>query len=104
MDIFEISTTASFFTHCIVLIFLAVRYGRVPKRSRSQDEQKVTTTVDSQDMSNPESSQESLQLAMYDIILTVSQAHHANCSTTDDKLKQLVRQPTSLVFIYLMFF
>jgi hypothetical protein len=40
---------------------------------------------------------ESKQLAMYDIILTISQAHHANCQTTEDKVKALANKPTSLV-------
>ncbi|ELU17326.1 hypothetical protein CAPTEDRAFT_93472, partial [Capitella teleta] len=78
----------------------SVRYGRVPKRSRSTDEQRVSTSGES---SSPQASSqeqavlESKQLAMYDIILTISQAHHANCLTTEDKVKALSTNPTSLI-------
>lgn len=56
--------------------FSAVRYGRVPKRSRerSTDEPSRVTTSDAD-----QSDTETKQLAVYDIILSVSQAHHANC-------------------------
>lgn len=36
---------------------------------------------------------ESKQLALYDIILTISQAHHAHCSYTEEKTRGLVRKP-----------
>lgn len=36
---------------------------------------------------------ESKQLAMYDIILTISQAHHAHCSYTEEKTRGLVKKP-----------
>lgn len=74
----------------------AVRYGRVPKRSKSQDEQRVTTTA-AEAAPQDQSAVESRQLAIYDVILTISQAHHAHCPVTEDKVKNLVRQPFSLV-------
>lgn len=60
------------------MIFSAVRYGRVPKRSRerSTDEASQVTTSDADQSSD---SADTKQLAVYDIILTISQAHHANC-------------------------
>lgn len=36
-------------------------------------------------------------LALYDTILTISQAHHANCSYTDDKIKGLAKKPIFIV-------
>lgn len=36
-------------------------------------------------------------LALYDTILTISQAHHANCSYTDDKIKGLAKKPIFVV-------
>ena len=76
-----------------IICCTAVRYGRVPKRSKSLDEQKVTTTEGSQDLTVAESK----QLAIYDIILTISQAHHANCAYTEDKIRTLVKKKVSLV-------
>ena len=78
-----------------MLSILAVRYGRVPKRTKSQDEQRVTTT----EPTGPQdqSALESKQLAIYDTILTISQAHHANCNLTEDKVKNITRRPFSLV-------
>ncbi|GLV42694.1 Ecdysone-induced protein 78C [Carabus blaptoides fortunei] len=72
----------------------SVRYGRVPKRSRERgpDESggRVSTTEADQ------SDTETKQLAVYDIILTVSQAHHANCAYTEDNTRNLVRKPMTL--------
>ncbi|KAK3594375.1 hypothetical protein CHS0354_032884 [Potamilus streckersoni] len=71
----------------------SVRYGRVPKRSKSQDEQHVTST----DTSLDPMSIENKQLAIYDIILNVSQAHHTNCGITEDKVKVLQRKNETLM-------
>lgn len=70
-----------------------MRYGRVPKRSRerSTEETSRVTTTDAD-----QSDTETKQLAVYDIILTVSQAHHANCGYTEEHTRNLVRKP--LVF------
>lgn len=71
----------------------SVRFGRVPKRSKSMDEQCVSST----DLGMDQSALESKQLAIYDIILNVSQAHLANCGVTDDKLKSLPRRHATLM-------
>lgn len=71
----------------------AVRYGRVPKRSRerSTEEQSRVSTSDAE-QSDPDTK----QLAVYDVILTVSQAHHANCGYTEEQTRGLVRKPITL--------
>lgn len=79
------------------LLFAAVRFGRVPKRSKSMDEAHVSST----DPTLEQSQLESKQLAIYDIILNVSQAHLAHCGVTDDKLKILQRKHATLVSLYL---
>ncbi|EFA01351.2 E78 nuclear receptor [Tribolium castaneum] len=68
----------------------SVRYGRVPKRSRerSTEESSRVTTTDAD-----QSDSETKQLAVYDVILTVSQAHHANCGYTEEHTRNLVRKP-----------
>lgn len=68
----------------------SVRYGRVPKRSRerSTEETSRVTTSDAD-----QSDSESKQLAVYDVILTVSQAHHANCGYTEENTRNLSRKP-----------
>ena len=70
-----------------------MRFGRVPKRSKSLDEQRVTST----DANLDQTALENKQLAIYDIILSVSQAHHAHCGVTEDKLKTLERKHSTLV-------
>jgi nuclear receptor subfamily 1 group D protein 3 len=50
----------------------------------------VTTTDADQ------SDSETKQLAVYDVILTVSQAHHANCGYTEEHMRNLVRKPVVL--------
>lgn len=64
----------------------------MPKRSRerSTDESSRVTTTDAD-----QSDTETKQLAVYDIILTVSQAHHANCGYTEEHTRNLVRKPLS---------
>ncbi|XP_055943159.1 ecdysone-induced protein 78C-like isoform X2 [Argiope bruennichi] len=58
----------------------SVRYGRVPKRTRERMEESRVAQAESdqslRDMENKE-------VALYDLTLTVSQAHHANCDYTD---------------------
>ncbi|KAK6627133.1 hypothetical protein RUM44_009610 [Polyplax serrata] len=73
--------------------FAAVRYGRVPKRSRerSTEEQSRVSTSDAE-----QSDSDTKQLAVYDIILTVSQAHHANCGYTEENTRGLVRKPITI--------
>lgn len=71
----------------------SVRYGRVPKRSKSLDDQRIGVADSSQD----QTSIESKQLEIYDTILNVSQAHLANCALTEDKLKMQQRKSVSLL-------
>ncbi|XP_069133665.1 ecdysone-induced protein 78C-like isoform X2 [Argopecten irradians] len=71
----------------------SVRYGRVPKRSKSQDDQCVSSTDQHLDQTDLESK----QLAIYDIILSVSQAHHANCTVTEDKVKHIQKKQSTLM-------
>lgn len=56
---------------------------------------------------------ESRQLAIYDTILTVSQAHHAHCAYTEEKTRNIARTPiavlvsqifNSYIYIFLFFF
>ncbi|KAJ8299213.1 hypothetical protein KUTeg_023273 [Tegillarca granosa] len=69
------------------------KYGRVPKRSKSLDEQSVSSS----DSSLDQSAIENKQLAIYDIILSISQAHHANCAVTEDKVKLIQKKPATLM-------
>ncbi|XP_074661937.1 ecdysone-induced protein 78C-like [Tubulanus polymorphus] len=73
----------------------SVRYGRVPKRIKCLEEQMVATPTEQQTI------EEKHQLAIYDIILGVSQAHHANCHLTEDKLKSLQKTPKDLCTVKL---
>ena len=129
----------------IFVCHVAVRYGRVPKRSRERGGSAGGNSLGSledpgtsqspggfADPSTPDSSDgqqqqiqqqqqqqqaipaqrdpcESRQLAIYDTILTVSQAHHAHCAYTEEKIRNLVRTPVILVsfshfnLIYIIF-
>ena len=89
--------------------FSAVRYGRVPKRSKSMDQatqqqqQPNSTTPDTDPVDpvvipTPEDKlRQRHQLAVYDVVLTIAQSHHCHCLTTDDKVKALARKTLSLV-------
>nr|CAD7194405.1 unnamed protein product [Timema douglasi] len=69
----------------------SVRYGRVPKRSRERSgEDLARVSTSDADQSSSESSK---QLAVYDVILTVSQAFLANCGYTEEHTRGLVRKP-----------
>ncbi|XP_045126523.1 ecdysone-induced protein 78C-like isoform X3 [Portunus trituberculatus] len=70
----------------------AVRYGRVPKRSRERDGD-GRGDAGSGAAEGVSREVENKQLAIYDIILTISQAHHANCAFTEEKTRALVRKP-----------
>ncbi|XP_030765679.1 ecdysone-induced protein 78C isoform X3 [Sitophilus oryzae] len=118
-------------------IFPAVRYGRVPKRSRErsvEDQQPASrvvstttapdvvvavvspssNTVTTTEAMSPSSvvtaatntavtpsanacsvivDNDSKQVALYDVILEVSQAHHANCNYTDERTRSLQKRP-----------
>ncbi|KOC61937.1 Ecdysone-induced protein 78C, partial [Habropoda laboriosa] len=81
----------------------SVRYGRVPKRSRErgpEDAVPTTTTTTAttgvQQLTSPAADQSDAdvkQLAVYDVILQVSQAHHAHCGFTEESTRGIVRKP-----------
>ena len=53
----------------------------------------------SSDLYPDDSAAESRHLALYDIILNISQAHHAHCAVTEDKIKLLQRKHSTLVSV-----
>ncbi|OAD56389.1 Ecdysone-induced protein 78C, partial [Eufriesea mexicana] len=84
----------------------SVRYGRVPKRSRERGPEDAvptttttTTTTGVQQLTSPamveadQSDADVKQLAVYDVILQVSQAHHAHCGFTEESTRGIVRKP-----------
>ena len=104
----------------------AVRYGRVPKRSLSADDQSLSTTesLEMQPAGSAESTAttlspadatqsagneteediaafESRQLAVFDVILSVAHSHTVHCDTTEDKVAALAKNPGSLVTCFL---
>lgn len=82
----------------LIIICLAVRYGRVPKKSKEKermDENKRVTQAEADQSSNGDN--ESKDLACYEIALTISQAHHDNCSYTNEKIKGINKKPIYLV-------
>ena len=83
----------------------AVRYGRVPKRPREREENRSCEGI-VVGMTEPNISRdaENKQLAIYDIILTISQAHHYNCAYTEDKTRALVRKPITFVSFFKILF
>lgn len=80
--------------YILLLLLAAVRYGRVPKRSKEKGEENKVVQSEA-DQSTKDS--DSMQLAIYDIILTISQAHHANCAYTEEKTRGLIRKPAIFV-------
>ncbi|RUS84370.1 hypothetical protein EGW08_007902, partial [Elysia chlorotica] len=74
----------------------SVRYGRVPKRSKSVEDHSVSST-DSASSSQDQLALENKQLAIYDVILSISQAHHSHCAITEDKIKSIARRPATLM-------
>lgn len=56
--------------------------------------------MSSTDSLQEQSALESRQLAIYDVILSISQAHHAHCGLTDDKIKNIPRTAATLVSKY----
>jgi len=100
----------------------AVRYGRVPKRSLSADDQPMSTTetlemplsgsaestvsalspADGSQSAGAETEEdiaafENRQLAVFDVILSVAHSHTVHCDTTEDKVAALAKKPASLV-------
>jgi len=105
----------------------AVRYGRVPKRSLSADDQSLNTSesLEMQTMGVAESTAATLspgdmtpltggsieseediaafenrQLAVFDVILSVAHSHTVHCDTTEDKVAALAKKPASLVELH----
>ncbi|KAH9522678.1 hypothetical protein DERF_006244 [Dermatophagoides farinae] len=79
-------------------MFGPVRYGRVPKKSKEKermDENKRVTQAEADQSSNGDN--ESKDLACYEIALTISQAHHDNCSYTNEKIKGINKKPIYLL-------
>lgn len=95
-----------------------MRYGRVPKRSLSADDQPVSTTeslemqpgastestaaADDTQLTGTETEEdiaafENQQLAVFDVILSVAHSHTVHCDTTEDKVAALTKKPASLV-------
>ena len=103
------------------MLCAAVRYGRVPKRSLSADDQPLSTTesemqhagsvestvttlspADATQSAGIETEEdiaafESRQLAVFDVILSVAHSHTVHCDTTEDKVAALAKKPASLV-------
>ena len=121
---------SSFLENCnftLMVFCAAVRYGRVPKRSLSADDQPVSTTEslemqpggsaestatalsaadDSQSMGNETEEDiaafENRQLAVFDVILSVAHSHTVHCDTTEDKVAALAKKPASLVLAFIV--
>lgn len=98
-----------------------MRYGRVPKRSRergaSTNGEESIRSPGFADPATPDSSDscsaghnatptirdpESRQLAIYDTILTVSQAHHTHCAYTEEKIRAITPSAVSIVSFSVM--
>ena len=81
----------------------AVRYGRVPKRSSSGEDQAVSTTEPMEGgggqpkVENVVAAAENRQMAIYDVIRSISHSHTAHCSETEDKVMALQKFSVSLV-------
>jgi len=81
----------------------AVRYGRVPKRSSSGEDQAVSTTEPMEGgggqpkVENVVAAAENRQMAIYDVIRSISHSHTAHCSETEDKVLALQKFSVSLV-------
>ncbi|KAG1654919.1 Carnitine O-acetyltransferase [Nymphon striatum] len=71
---------------------LSVRYGRVPKRSREKHNEDLKDGMGQMADSTAARELETKQLAIYDIILTISQAHHANCAYTEERTRGLTKK------------
>lgn len=73
----------------------------MPKRSRERSGEDTTRvpTTDTTELVTPANTTPEWEtsdiksLAAYDIILNVSQAHHANCEYTEEQTRGLIRRP-----------
>ena len=97
----------------------AVRYGRVPKRSTSMDDQTVSSSPFGSSMQDPgdrgpygshargfpaqlaeddmSASAEAKSMLLSGIILAISHAYGAHCDETEDKMAIVERKPGSLL-------
>lgn len=81
----------------------SVRYGRVPKRSSSGEDQAVSTTEPMEGgggqpkVENVVAAAENRQMAIYDVIRSISHSHTAHCSETEDKVMALQKFSVSLL-------
>ncbi|VDM43968.1 unnamed protein product, partial [Toxocara canis] len=91
-----------FFLRCpqrIVNIYKPVRYGRVPKRSRedaAEARDGCLSVLDGDVESGCAHEVTGNKSAVFDIILSVSHAHKANCNYVDEKVKNM--QPRAIHF------
>lgn len=79
-----------------------MRYGRVPKRSLSGEDQAVSTTEPMEGGGQPKvenvaAAAENRQMAIYDVIRSISHSHTAHCSETEDKVMAMQKFSVSLV-------
>lgn len=77
----------------------AVRYGRVPKRSLSGEDQSVSTTQPVEGHPKVEEAvpDGNCQMAIFDVIYSISHSHTAHCSETEDKVLAMAKAPVTLV-------
>ncbi|CAH1124888.1 unnamed protein product [Ceutorhynchus assimilis] len=77
----------------------SVRYGRVPKRSRERSVEdnptnvaSPTTEAMSPTSATTQTPPETDSKQHYDIILGISQAHHANCNYTEERMRNIAKR------------
>lgn len=78
----------------------SVRYGRVPKRSLSADDQPMSTSSYAdlpRNLQEESITKETRRLELYDIILSISHSHTAHCNETDDKVMALSQHSVTLL-------
>lgn len=68
-----------------------------PQQLIHQQQQQQQQIQQIQQQQQQQRDPESRQLAIYDTILTVSQAHHAHCAYTEEKTRNIVRTPIPIV-------
>lgn len=77
-----------------------MRYGRVPKRSRDKHNDDLKEGITQVGDMSAARELETKQLAIYDIILTISQAHHSNCAYTEERTRGLIKKLAVFVSIF----
>ncbi|CAA9998024.1 unnamed protein product [Nesidiocoris tenuis] len=71
----------------------SVRYGRVPKRSRERSSGGGEERVSTSDSSSAATPPDPTSMPVYDVIVSVSQAHIANSDYSEENTRCLVRKP-----------